>query len=410
MHRKLVTAEGAASEPNKTIEGINRVARSGMVVASQSTGTAGQVEQVGPSADSVVAYLEEQGVKFAPRQSGAERKIHCPMQDNHKHGDQYSSASVNLVKRLIKCHVPSCGLQGKIDKLWKELGWDRPSWLGSNGYQDKPGNSRRANLPTHWNKKPIKEWYCYENPDGSEAYYAARVEYQEDGKRIKEFPVYCRGSWSLRGKGVEKVPYRLPRIIKATDVFIVEGEKDVGTLAKMGLVATTSLGGAGKFLPEYAKHFNKNQHVVILPDNDEPGREHARQVAAVLTGRVASIKILELPDLPPSGDVSDWADGRDPHEAGEELCKLADGAPEHREKETDGGLWAGQIHTLAEAFKPRPKRQYVVAGLIPLPSLTIIYGPPGGFKTFVVADLAICVAAGLPWLTPLRHETKNEMN
>jgi KaiC/GvpD/RAD55 family RecA-like ATPase len=197
---------------------------------------------------------------------------------------------------------------------------------------------------------------------------------------------------------VEKVLYRLPEIVKATDVFIVEGEKDVHTLEKMGMVATTSPFGAGKFLPEFAKYFNKSHHVVIIPDNDKPGRDHAEQAAAVLNGHVGSLKILTLANLSPSGDVSDWAEGRDPYEAGEELCKLAEGAPEYQENGTSECLWTGQILTLEEAFKRRQEREYVVTGLIALPSLTIVYGPPGSLKTFLVADLAISVAGGLQWL------------
>jgi len=176
----------------------------------------------------------------------------------------------------------------------------------------------------------------------------------------------------------------------------------------MGLIGTTSPGGAEKFSPEYAEFFNKKQHVIILPDNDEPGRRHAQQVASVLNGRVASIKILELSGLPPGGDVTDWVADRDPLEAGEELCRLGDGAPEYQEKpSSEFGLWHGQIYGLEEAFKPSPPIQYVVEGIIGLPSLTILYGAPGGLKSLLLADMAICVAAGLPWLRPLPGHSGN---
>jgi putative DNA primase/helicase len=45
---------------------------------------------------------------------------------------------------------------------------------------------------------------------------------------------------------------------------------------------------------------------VIIPDNDEPGRKHAEQVRESLTGIARSVTVLELPGLPPKGDVSDW--------------------------------------------------------------------------------------------------------
>jgi hypothetical protein len=44
----------------------------------------------------------------------------------------------------------------------------------------------------------------------------------------------------------------------------------------------------------------------VLPDNDEPGRDHAVDVARKLHGVAASVKIVEFPNLPEKGDVSDW--------------------------------------------------------------------------------------------------------
>jgi hypothetical protein len=61
--------------------------------------------------------------------------------------------------------------------------------------------------------------------------------------------------------------------------------------------------------------------------------------------------------------------------------------------------------TLADAYKPRPPLKYVVAGLLPEASLSILYGPPGSFKSLLMADLLACVAGGLPWLPPLLGKT-----
>jgi transcriptional regulator with XRE-family HTH domain len=57
-----------------------------------------------------------------------------------------------------------------------------------------------------------------------------------------------------------------------------------------------------------------------------------------------------------------------------------------------------QVYTLADAYKPRPKLRYVVDGLFPLPSLSIVYGAPGTLKSLLMADMAVSVAAGAPWL------------
>jgi hypothetical protein len=60
-----------------------------------------------------------------------------------------------------------------------------------------------------------------------------------------------------------------------------------------------------------------------------------------------------------------------------------------------------QVFTLADAYLERPPRQYVIDGLLKLPSLNIVYGAPGCLKTMLLIDLAACVANGEPWLMPL---------
>ena len=85
--------------------------------------------------------------------------------------------------------------------------------------------------------------------------------------------------------------------------------------------------GAGKWRGYYDQEL-KGRHVVILPDNDSPGRAHATTIASHLHGVAASVRVVELPDLPPKGDVSDWLDqGHFDHELAEvieatPLCEL----------------------------------------------------------------------------------------
>ena len=82
-------------------------------------------------------------------------------------------------------------------------------------------------------------------------------------------------------------------------------------------------GGAGKFSKGFSVYF-QDRHVVLLPDNDDAGRKHVRAVAAILEPVASSIRIVELPGLPPKGDVIDWlrAGG-----TGEELRRLIDAPP-----------------------------------------------------------------------------------
>ena len=104
------------------------------------------------------------------------------------------------------------------------------------------------------------------------------------------------------------MPYRLPELLaadRALPAFIPEGEKDVDALRAIGLVATCNPGGAGKWRSDFAEYF-RDRDVVILPDNDQAGRDHAADVRRKLQGVARSIRIIELPGLAEKGDVSDW--------------------------------------------------------------------------------------------------------
>jgi len=126
--------------------------------------------------------------------------------------------------------------------------------------------------------------------------------------------------------GVRRVLYRLPQLLAAdptVPVYIVEGEKHVDRLMALGFVATTSPMGAGKWQPEYANTL-AGRKVVVLPDNDNPGRDHAQSIVASLYGLAAEVRMLPLPDLPEKGDVLDWLGNGGTAEA---LRELADAAP-----------------------------------------------------------------------------------
>jgi DNA primase len=127
-------------------------------------------------------------------------------------------------------------------------------------------------------------------------------------------PTWKRASDQVDYDGAEyrfrdcpRVPYRLPKVLSAETVYLREGEKDVHTLEFWGLVASCNPGGSGEshLYTGWADYF-RNRHVVILPDNDDPGRKHALAVATALLSAAASIRMVELPGLSEKGDVTDW--------------------------------------------------------------------------------------------------------
>ncbi len=146
--------------------------------------------------------------------------------------------------------------------------------------------------------------YDYRDETGKVLYQSVRFEPKDFRQRRPD----GQGGWDWKLNGTRRVLYRLPELLAANHsrtFLVVEGEKDCDRLAEIGLVATTNAGGAGKWRNEYSEVL-RGRKVVILPDNDEPGRKHAAQVAASLLGVASSVKVVDLPGLPEKGDVSDW--------------------------------------------------------------------------------------------------------
>ena len=97
--------------------------------------------------------------------------------------------------------------------------------------------------------------------------------------------------------------YHLREVVEAPIVFVVEGEKDVETLRDQGFVATTNAGGSeAPWLPEFTEAL-AGREVILIPDNDTPGRERVARIARALLGRVMRLIILELEG---AKDVTEW--------------------------------------------------------------------------------------------------------
>jgi putative DNA primase/helicase len=142
--------------------------------------------------------------------------------------------------------------------------------------------------------------YRYEDEARTHLYDALRYEPKDFNQRAAD------GSWSL--KGVRRVVYRLPLLAGQEALFVPEGEKDCGRLVSLGLSATCNSGGAGKWTADHAAQLVRMgvKRVCVLPDNDEAGRAHAVDVARTCHAARLEVRVLELPNLPPKGDVSDW--------------------------------------------------------------------------------------------------------
>lgn len=221
-------------------------------------------------------------------------------------------------------------------------------------------------------KGTIVAEYSYYEQSGRLAYQTVRFEPKNFTQRRPD----TKGGWLYNLAGVTRIPYRLPELLQARNalVFIVEGEKDADNLARLGLVATCNVGGAGNWQSSCNRYF-RGRHVILLPDNDEPGREHMKKVHAALTGIAASIRTIEL-DIYEKGDVSDWL--------------AAGGTREKLESLIPPLLTSGISFSEIEV----KQISWLWQGRIPRGKLHLYDGHPGLGKSLVTLDLIARVTRG----------------
>lgn len=228
------------------------------------------------------------------------------------HEDNRSSLSVGLgddSRVLLKCHA-GCPTEAVVESIGMKMADLMPP---------------REEAPTGKQPPPKREViasYDYTDAEGNLLYQVLRYQPKDFRQRRPK----AGGGWEWSLNGTPRVLYRLPDLAAkpGSIVFITEGEKDVDRLRGMGLVATTNVGGAGKWLPDYTEAL-RDRLVCILPDNDQPGRDHAHKIAKALHGVATKVKVVVLPDLPPKGDTSDWLDR--PGNSKERLLEIIKDAP-----------------------------------------------------------------------------------
>lgn len=241
----------------------------------------------------------------------------------------------------------------------------------------------------------------YQNADGT-------FVLTQDGKKKKTFhqrkPDPDQPGWINNVAGVAVVPYRLPELIEAIGnenfVVVVEGEGKVDLLRSWNVPATCCAGGAKKWTSKHSE-FLHNADVIILPDNDAPGREHTDVVAASLQDIAASIRVLELPDLPPKGDIIDWAAngggtvGRLHELIAREARPWTPRAKAEQQQDTSVATAESLIKSSKDFVAGYVPPDYLVDGLLLEAFLYSLTGATGAGKTAITLRLAASVALGV---------------
>lgn len=381
------------------------------------------------------------------KQNGTGWTARCPA-----HDDKRPSLSVGVGDDghvLVRCHA-GCTTQSIVS----EIG------LNMRDLMPETGNGSRAKPPT---EKPRKTFatardavaalergkgkrsamWEYPNAAGEPVGVVVRWNLPDGKKEIR--PVSKRGAeWIVGAMPTPRPLYMLPELAGADRVYICEGEKAVSAIRSIGLVAATSAGGS-----KAARHSDwsplAGKNVVILPDNDGPGAEYAKDVVRILLGlgSPATVKILRLPELPPAGDAFDFIEMRRVESFDPDIRAMIEDLADNAEPVTTvtqpAKAVARQTVPTIELFEsfpvevlPEPLQSFIVSGadslgcdqaFLVLPMLSALAAAIGGTRriqlnedwsepsilwTAVVAESGTAKSPAFRLVTAPIHEIQND--
>ncbi|WP_264735617.1 AAA family ATPase [Wolbachia endosymbiont (group A) of Rhinocyllus conicus] len=292
-------------------------------------------------------------------------------------GNQGKSMIVELTgSKAGLWHDFSTGEGGDIFDLWAAV-------TGKNQFTDTIediakwiGYSEKNNTLG----QPTASWNYY---DESDQVIATVYRYNTDsGKRYLPFDVK-RSSFT---PPQIRPLYNISGIMKSDKVILVEGEKCADALIEQGITATTAMLGANAQIEKTDWSPLKGKHVIIWPDNDEPGKQYAEKVVKKLTFLgVLSLTLLEIPDNKPKG--WDSADGI------EEKMNIPEFIENNSKKIIVKQLLNIQEWSVERFIGPVPEQKFLVEGLFPLGVTSILAAMGDTGKGMLLLDLALKVAS-----------------
>lgn len=212
----------------------------------------------------------------------------------------------------------------------------------------------------------------FDNPRGVEYRY-------RDGRTVhRSYGPTGKKRFSQTGNTAGTALYRAERLDDhptGTPVYVVEGEKDVHALESVGAVAVCNPMGAGK-----AHRFDwtplRGHTVVIIADDDEPGRKHALQVHEIVAPLAAGVAVAQ---------AAEGKDAADHIAAGRGLDEFVI---------VDRGHAGPRLRVTRGADVKMQRVRWVMEDWIPDGSLTLLAGREGLGKSTIAAALCAQITRG----------------
>lgn len=336
-----------------------------------------EVDRLRLSRPALEAELKSAGAVFKGK------ACRCPF-----HDDKHPSAGIYQRDDgvwLFKCQTMTCGFHGDVFDV-RARATGRPL---SDVLKETSASEKTVVKPTVYPtvdamKKATgaSHAFVYTNPTTKTPdIVVLRIEGGEKKRFLQCSPV--DGGFVMKGIPSPWPIYNRIRVANASEVVFVEGEKCVHALNDAGIVASTTLGGAGN-----ADHADLSplagKRVILWPDNDESGIGHMRSVAEILDRLKPTPTVLWINPsslgLPPKGDVVDYlATGKDPREviavastmgASREVLAQLTSEIEGKRKEIE---WPWRLLTR------------MTQSLIP-GTVTLLAGAPGSTKSLLLLE------------------------
>jgi hypothetical protein len=220
------------------------------------------------------------GGSFGSDFSTSSKTNPCPVCGRTKDKD----CRISRDGKLVLCHQNFNHTKTQQPDLWHFNGETSDTRCGKYIFKEKTQKSIRPKQSRSWE---------YPARDGSRLVRVVRVDDGEGNKKIsqerwdKDKQRWLPG-WG-KDEDVNKVVrasipvYRYAEVRKAITkgepIHIVEGEPCADLLWKLGLAATTNIGGGSKFTLTDSMDLQGAKIIVIVPDLDKKGIAHAEKVA-----------------------------------------------------------------------------------------------------------------------------------
>ena len=358
----------------------------------------------------LVDYLRAIGSQ--PQQKGDKWKALCPL-----HADTHPSLSVKERGGVPVWYCQPCKEGGDIFKLHQKrtgasgfpaqvAGVAEVLGVSANGA--RPKKEAAPKKPASPPAKVLAERVHEYHDAGGKLLFEVVVQSLDNGKKRawQRRPDGRGGRVNGLGDTPRPLPlFRLPELLASEGVvWVPEGERDADNLRADGSIATCGAMGAGAW-SLCAQEPLRDRDVIVCPDNDKAGREHAEQVARSLAGVARSVRVVDWAavwdSMPDKGDVSDAL------EDGNTLEDIEAVAVDWQPGETTpsgGAVFQWDIKPASELWTDdhneieRMSAPILVNHLLRQAETLLLVGGSKTWKTWITIGLAVSVDAGKAFL------------